>query len=105
MLAWAITIHKSQGKTFDKVIIDIGSGTFAHGQLYVGLSRCTSLEGLVLKRRIYKKHIWMDWRVVDFITKYQYSRAEKLFSLDDKITLIKKAIDQQGSVQKSVSIR
>lgn len=49
MLAWAVTIHKSQGKSFDKVIIDIGRGAFAHGQVYVALSRCTSFEGLVLK--------------------------------------------------------
>jgi ATP-dependent DNA helicase PIF1 len=48
-LAWAITIHKSQGQQFDKVIIDLGRGTFAHGQLYVALSRCKTLEGLVLK--------------------------------------------------------
>jgi len=46
MLAWAVTIHKSQGKTFDNVIIDIGRGAFAHGQTYVALSRCTSLEAL-----------------------------------------------------------
>lgn len=48
-LAWAVTIHKGQGKTFDKVIVDFGRGTFAFGQSYVALSRCTSLNGLILK--------------------------------------------------------
>lgn len=76
-LAWAVTIHKGQGMTFEKVIIDIGRGTFSHGQLYVALSRCTSLEGIVLKKPIAKKHIFMDWRVVDFVTKYQYKQAQK----------------------------
>jgi len=46
MLAWAVTIHKGQGKTFDRVIIDIGKGIFAHGQMYVALSRCTTLGGI-----------------------------------------------------------
>jgi ATP-dependent exoDNAse (exonuclease V) alpha subunit len=91
-LAWAITIHKSQGKTFDKVILDIGRGTFAHGQLYTALSRCVSLEGLVLKQPLYKRHIWMDWRVVNFVTKYQYALSDKKCSLKNKIALIEKAI-------------
>jgi len=45
-LAFAVTIHKSQGKTFEKAIIDVGRGTFAHGQMYVALSRCTTLDGM-----------------------------------------------------------
>ena len=44
-LAWAVTIHKSQGQTFESVIIDVGWGTFSHGQMYVALSRCTTLGG------------------------------------------------------------
>jgi len=65
-LAWAITIHKSQGKTFDKVIIDLGAGSFAHGQTYVALSRCTSLSGIVLKRPFRRADIIMDKRVQSF---------------------------------------
>jgi len=71
MLAWAVTIHKSQGKTFDRVIIDIGRGTFAHGQIYVALSRCTTPEGIVLKKPVLKKHIWTNYQVTDFLSKYQ----------------------------------
>jgi len=66
-LAWAVTIHKSQGKTFSRVVLDIGTGAFAHGQTYVALSRCTSLEGLVLRRPIALKDIIVDSRVVDFM--------------------------------------
>jgi ATP-dependent DNA helicase PIF1 len=68
-LAWAITIHKSQGKTFDKVIIDIGWGTFASGQVYVALSRCKTFEGIILKRPIQHKHILLDDRIKDFFSK------------------------------------
>jgi ATP-dependent DNA helicase PIF1 len=65
-LAWAITIHKSQGKTFDKVIIDLDSGAFEHGQTYVALSRCRTLEGIVLKQPIRPKDILTDERIVEF---------------------------------------
>jgi ATP-dependent exoDNAse (exonuclease V) alpha subunit len=69
-----MTIHKSQGKTFDKITIDIGSGAFAHGQIYVALSRCTTFEGIVLNNEIKEKDIIVDPRVVDF---YKRNRKPK----------------------------
>jgi len=74
-LAWAVTIHKSQGKTFPKVILDIGNGTFAHGQLYVALSRCTDFEGLVLRRPIRKEHVILDREVVNFMNQKQKKKV------------------------------
>lgn len=64
-LAWAITIHKSQGLTFEKAIIDAGTA-FAPGQVYVALSRCTSLEGMVLQSRVNASSLFSDRRIVDF---------------------------------------
>lgn len=94
-LAWAITIHKSQGKTFDQVMIDIGTGAFAAGQTYVALSRCTSFEGIALKTRIKKQHIRADHRIFDFMTGYQYRKSEQELSLDGKLALIREAIAQK----------
>lgn len=69
-LAWAVTIHKAQGKTFEKVHLDLGRGTFAYGQLYVALSRCTTLEGLVLKQPIERRHVLLDSSIQDFFKKF-----------------------------------
>lgn len=65
-LAWALTIHKSQGLTLDKVYIDLGRGTFAHGQAYVALSRCRTLEGLALARRLLPSDILFDPAVTGY---------------------------------------
>jgi ATP-dependent DNA helicase PIF1 len=65
-LAWAVTIHKSQGLTFDKVIIDVGNGAFVNGQMYVALSRCRTLEGITLKRMIRHDDVITDQRIIDF---------------------------------------
>ncbi|MEI6690457.1 MAG: AAA family ATPase [bacterium] len=73
ILAWAITIHKSQGKTFTRVVLDLGYGAFAHGQTYVALSRCVSLQGLILKRPINQSSIIMDKSVVGYLDKLRYN--------------------------------
>ncbi|MGE0637497.1 MAG: ATP-dependent RecD-like DNA helicase [Bacteroidia bacterium] len=65
-LSYAMTIHKSQGKTFDNITVDIGTGAFAHGQIYVALSRCTSLSGIVLNNQINNSDIIVDPKVVEF---------------------------------------
>jgi len=77
-LAWAITIHKSQGLTFDRAMIDV-SGSFAHGQVYVALSRCRSLEGLILNSRLLPHNIITDDQVEAFTngaTAHQLTQQE-----------------------------
>ncbi len=84
-LAWAVTIHKSQGKSFDKVIIDLGWGSFAPGQTYVALSRCRRLDGIVLKQKILPRHIMVDPRVIRFIDECNKGSLKRgfLFSIQD----------------------
>lgn len=68
-LAWAITIHKSQGQTYGSVVVDLGYGAFAHGQAYVALSRCKSLETLYLKRPLTNRDIIVDPAIINFMKK------------------------------------
>jgi tetratricopeptide (TPR) repeat protein len=69
-LAWALTIHKSQGLTFNNIIIDVGRGAFTGGQSYVALSRCTSLEGISLRSTINERDIWVHPAIVTFSTTF-----------------------------------
>ena len=69
--AWAVTIHKAQGLTFDRVAIDVGRGAFAHGQIYVALSRCRSLEGITLRRPISARDIVCDRQMMAFFQTVQ----------------------------------
>jgi hypothetical protein len=66
-LAWAITIHKSQGQTLERLVVDLTGGMFSYGQLYVALSRCTSMSGLVLKRPVLPKDLKTDRRIARFL--------------------------------------
>ncbi len=70
-LAWAVTIHKSQGKTFDNVVIDLGRGTFSPGQLYVALSRCRTLDGITLRQPIQSRHVMSNPAIVTFLSSFR----------------------------------
>lgn len=94
-LAWAVTIHKSQGKTFNKVIIDL-SEAFSYGQSYVALSLCVNLECVVLKNRILKQHICFDPVILEFFHNNILQSAEG--TIENKIKLIKEAIELQKNL-------
>lgn len=93
--AWAVTIHKSQGKTFDNVVLDIGRGTFAAGQLYVALSRCTSFEGLSLTQPIRRSHVMTDYRIFDFMSRY----CPQELSAINRINLLQEAIAKRQKLE------
>ena len=84
-LAWATTIHKSQGQTFDNVSIDMDTGSFAHGQTYVALSRAKTIEGISLLKNIRKKDIIFDHRVLEFIGQKLESKYIKEITMNNKI--------------------
>ena len=70
-LAWATTIHKSQGKTFDRCVIDLGRRAFAAGQIYVALSRCRTFEGITLTAPVTRSQLILDDRIISFIASLQ----------------------------------
>ena len=94
-LAWAVTIHKSQGLTFDKLIVDAGKA-FAHGQVYVALSRCTSLHGLVLKTQLTPQTLVNDYKVNSFVdqmpekapSREKVDQLKQQYELDNLLELI-----------------
>lgn len=97
-LAWAITIHKSQGLTFSRVVIDFTGGVFAGGQAYVALSRCTSLEGICLKREITRGDIFVRPEIVAFAQRFNnqqaIDRAMKQAQADIQYVAAVKAFDE-----------
>lgn len=129
-LAWAVTIHKSQGLTFDKVIIDAGK-SFTAGQVYVALSRCRTLEGIVLKSKITPEVIFKDNRILKFQgdthandnveailnqEKYDYSIKKVLRTVDshwllkevedwNNLSIVTKSIDHVKTKQLYVQLK
>ena len=98
-LAWGVTIHKSQGKTFERAIIDLGRRAFAAGQTYVALSRCTALEGISLARAVRPGDVMTDWRIVRYVTGHQYGVSEQAMPLEEKVKYIEKAISEGNCLE------
>lgn len=92
-LAWAITIHKSQGLTFERAIID-AEASFAHGQVYVALSRCKTMEGLVLKTPIQKHSIITDETVDGFIQQVEQNQPGEKELTDAKLAFQREQLNE-----------
>lgn len=96
-LAWAITIHKSQGLTFSRVVVDFSGGVFAGGQAYVALSRCTSLDGIQLKKTISRGDIFVRPEISAFAERFNneqlVNKALKQAQADDEYRKASEAFD------------
>lgn len=121
-LAWAITVHKSQGLTFSRVVIDFTGGVFTGGQAYVALSRCTSLEGIQLRKPISRADVFVRPEIAGFAERFnnrqaidralkqaqadvQYAAAAKAFDKGDFETFLNeffKAIHSRYDIEKPV---
>ena len=121
-LAWAITVHKSQGLTFSRAVIDFTGGVFAGGQAYVALSRCTSLEGIQLKKPVSRADVFVRPEIIGFAERFnnrqaidralkqaqadvQYAAATKAFDKGDFDTFLNeffKAIHSRYDIEKPV---
>ncbi|WP_276879907.1 ATP-dependent DNA helicase [Bacteroides heparinolyticus] len=97
-MAWAITVHKSQGLTFSRVVIDFTGGVFAGGQTYVALSRCTALEGIQLKKPVSRADIFVRPEIVSFAARFNnqaaIDRALKQAQADVQYVAATKAFDK-----------
>jgi hypothetical protein len=91
-LAWAVTIHKAQGKTFDRVVVDFERSTFEHGQAYVALSRARSLDGLGLARPMRATDVRLDRSVVKFLTGIQVQLAHNAWDGEAIVETLRRAI-------------
>lgn len=106
-LAWAITVHKSQGLTFSNVVVDFSGGVFAGGQAYVALSRCTSLEGIVLKKQISRGDIFIRPEILEFSKRFNNQQLiERSFKESEADLLYAQAIHafDQGSFREFVDV-
>ena len=102
VLAFAFSIHKAQGISLDKAVIELGTGAFANGQTYVALSRLRTIEGLVLKRPLTSKDIMVDERITEFYRKSLSSEQPMKFNVEEKSASIKEFTGEKVRINKPI---